>query len=359
MENIKFDVCWITINRSCNLRCSFCYASNTLESSKTMFFKDALKIVDFCHEANVEKIILIGGEPTLYCDVFDLIKYAKVKNIKVSIVTNGVKLSSLEYCKSLIESGIDEIGISLKGNDKNDFKYVTGKDMFVKVIDGMKNLKSLSYPFSCSMVITKSNLFTFLNGVKVAFKNGCNGISLSFAYDFCTSKEKDENYLIKNNPYYFIRAFVSQIDKLNKISNERWSFESGYPLCVFNDRQIKKFGGHLVTTCQLLNRNGIIFDTELCVLPCNTMHLIKMGKLGVDFESYDEFCHYVKEGLYKQVMSYITSLPSEDCKECPKLQNCGGGCVCFWTNTSFDKLKEKKDFLIKRAIEEVLDDSQD
>lgn len=358
MKNIKFDVCWITVNRSCNLRCYFCYALNTLESSKTMLFEDALKIVDFCDEANIEKIIIIGGEPTLYCDVVGLIKYAKGKNIKVSIVTNGVMLSSLEYCKSLIEAGIDEIGVSLKGDDKNSFKYITGKDMFGKVIDGMKNLKSLSYPFSCSMVITESNLFTFLNGVKIAFENGCSGVSLSFAYDFCTAKEKDENYLIKNNPYYFIRAFVSQIDKLNEISNEKWSFESGYPLCVFDDTQIKKFGGHLVTTCQLLNNNGIIFDTELNVLPCNTMHLIKLGKLGVDFNTYEDFCRYADESIYKQVMSYITSLPSEDCKKCSKLENCGGGCVCFWTNTSFDNLKEKKDFLIQRAIDEVPNDSQ-
>ena len=276
MKNLKFDVCWITVNRDCNLRCNFCYAMKTFDSAKTMPIESALKIIDFCCEAKIEKIIIIGGEPTLYREIIRLIKYAKERGLYVSLVTNGVMLSSLSYCKQLIQAKIDEIGISLKGNDEIDFKNITGKDLFSKVLGGMENLKMLSFPFSCSMVITKENLFTFLKGVEFAFNNGCKGVSLSFAYDFCTSKNKDDDYLIKNNPYYFVHSFVSQIDSLNLISNEKWSFESGYPLCIFTDEQIEKFGGHLVTTCQLLNRNGIIFDTDLNILPCNTMHSIKI-----------------------------------------------------------------------------------
>ena len=97
---MNLNTCWITLNRVCNLRCFFCYAKNTeYTSSSTMTFENVKAVIDFCKEGNIGHIILIGGEPTVYRELFDVIKYAAENGITSSLVTNGVMLSNIEYCK--------------------------------------------------------------------------------------------------------------------------------------------------------------------------------------------------------------------------------------------------------------------
>ncbi len=301
---------------------------------------DIDRIIDFCCEGNISNIVLIGGEPTLYPGIVDIVKKITDKKIKVSIVSNGVKYSSLDFCNSLKEAGLKIATISIKGNNKNDFKEVTGIDSFDAVIKGMDNLHRLDIPFGCSMVISQQNISTFLDGVKCAFGHGSNYIEFTFAYDFNESLNKDDDYLAKENPISLIKQFVSQIDELNKITGSRWNIESGFPLCVFGEENVEKLKCHLTSTCQLLCGSGIIFDTDLNVIPCNMMFDIKVGKFGVDFKNFKEFLDYTQNSKYKQPMDYLKSLPSKECLDCDFLKNCGGGCVAFWTNTSFDKMKE-------------------
>lgn len=339
--NIK--TCWITVNRVCNLRCFYCYAKNTEYSpNSTMCLADAKQVVDFCYEGGIGHIILIGGEPTVYSDLFELIEYAKNRGITSTLVTNGVKLSNLEYCKQLLACGIESINISIKGNDIDDFIRVTEFNKFDSVMAALRNLRAINAPFSCSMVITPENVLTFCKGVENAFTNGATYIGLSFAYDFCMETEKDPEYLVKNNPYKLILEFLSQVETLNNITNGNWSLECGFPLCLYSEEQLATLGSHLTTSCQLLERGGIIFDHSLQIIPCNTMFPIKLGKLGEDFKTFQEFQAFAESGFYKEAMDYLTSVPSEKCLQCDKLKFCGGGCVNFWTHCSFEELEEFK-----------------
>ena len=343
---MDINTCWLTLNRVCNLRCFFCYAKNTEYSpDSTMTLEKAKKIIDFCKEGNINHIILIGGEPTVYPDLFEVIKYAKDNGITSSLVTNGIKLKKLEYCKNLLDSGITRIDISVKGNDCQDFIRVTEFDKFGDVMSAIQNLNKLNAQFSCSMVITKENVKTFCQGVKNAFDNGAKYMGLSFAYDFCMDENKEKDYLLKNNPYQLITEFVSQIDTLNAITNEKWSIECGFPLCLYSEEQLNKLSSHLVTSCQLLENGGIIFDHELNIIPCNTMFPIKLGKLGKDFNSFDDFKEYSQNGQYREAIDYLISVPSEKCLDCKMLEYCGGGCVNFWTHCSFDELEKHKNLL--------------
>lgn len=307
-----------------------------------MSFDNAKKVVDFCEEAGIHNVILIGGEPSLYKELLDLIRYCNLKNIKPCLVTNGVALENIDYCRALVDAGISHIDISLKGNDRADFERVTGFDKLNSVTTAMHNLSSIGFQYTCSMVITSSNVKEFVRGIEYIFNNGGSFVNLSFGYDFCMDEEKDPNYLTNENPFILIKDFMSQIDQLNTLSDGHWSIECGFPLCVYSDKQIKELGVHLTTGCQLLSGNGIIFDPELNVIPCNVMFKIKMGKLGVDFNNYEEFSHYAEQEYYKNARDFLRSLPSEKCVNCEKQKYCGGGCVNFWTHVSFDDLERFK-----------------
>lgn len=66
---------WLTTNRSCNNRCEWCYAQNAIGNE--MDIDDAKKCVDVLKELKVKHIVLIGGEPTIYSHLIELLKYIK------------------------------------------------------------------------------------------------------------------------------------------------------------------------------------------------------------------------------------------------------------------------------------------
>lgn len=78
------------IVKSCNARCKFCYATfEDFTLKNQMSLKDAKTIVDKLKIAGVKKITFAGGEPTIYKNLFDIVKYTHESGIITSIITNG------------------------------------------------------------------------------------------------------------------------------------------------------------------------------------------------------------------------------------------------------------------------------
>ena len=78
MDNgkIAYKNCWLTLNHACNLNCKWCYAKDTgYLKSDDMSLDMAYDIIDICHDLSINHITLIGGEPTIYPHLFDVIDY--------------------------------------------------------------------------------------------------------------------------------------------------------------------------------------------------------------------------------------------------------------------------------------------
>lgn len=340
--------CTITLNRSCNLRCSFCYAKDTkyLENKK-MDFDKLKKIVDFCKEAKIKYIVLTGGEPTLYPQIFDLIKYIKNLNLVPTIATNGLLLYDYDFCKSLVQSGIEYIDVSLKGFDKKNYYQTCGVDGFDKYLQAIKNLALLRANFTCSMIITKSNVEDFCLGVNEVFKNGAKAMSFTFEIDNELSKTKDFSYLKNNNPFDLIESFISKMDLLNSMTNNNWWLEYSLPLCTFTKTQLSLLKGKMASPCQVLKKTGITFDEDMNLIPCNMFFSTKMGQFLKDFSNYSEFLNFSLSNNYKKITDSLSSVTDKECESCEFLNDCGGGCPALWKNFSLKKLKEFKNTLAR------------
>lgn len=345
LGNVKIDQCTITLTRNCNLRCSFCYAKKTgyIENDK-IEYKNLEKIVDFCSEAKVKYIVFTGGEPALYPDLVNILKYIRSKKHKmtVALATNGIMLKDIDYSKNLIDNGVEYIDISLKGKDKRECYETAGCDCFLQQMNAIHNLSVLPVEFTCSMVLTWDNVNTFCEAIKSAYDNGARQFSFTFVIDNEKSEERDLIYLEKNNPFTLIEAFISQIDKLNAVTKDWW-IEYSFPMCVFTEEQLLLFKGRLAAPCQIHKGNGVTFDTKMNLLPCN-MHIeSKMGQFGVDFLSYKEFEKLTEHSSYKCTMDSLKQLPSSYCSTCKYLESCYGGCPVIWKNCSFQAFKEFKE----------------
>lgn len=101
---------YIQVTRRCNQDCRFC--SNP-PNEKSIHLKTAFTTIDDFKKQSFDGVIFTGGEPTLYEKLPELVSYARQAGIAPRIISNAQKLADKSYLKSLVESGLDHIHISI------------------------------------------------------------------------------------------------------------------------------------------------------------------------------------------------------------------------------------------------------
>ena len=98
----------------CNLACTFCYATFP-QARRTLPLSDALAVIDQLAEAGTEKITFVGGEPTLYPHLSEVVHHASVQGLTTCIVSNGARLRQV-----LDRAGdaVNWVGLSVDSGDE-------------------------------------------------------------------------------------------------------------------------------------------------------------------------------------------------------------------------------------------------
>lgn len=125
----------------CNLRCPECPIGNHTLSrpSGEMDLQLFRKIVEPVSLKLIHLILYFQGEPFLALHLFEMIRYAKQRNIYVSTSTNGHFLDDRNI-RNILDSGLDRLIISLDGASQESYeKYRVGGD-FEKVKAGVRKL---------------------------------------------------------------------------------------------------------------------------------------------------------------------------------------------------------------------------
>ena len=353
LDEDRLMQCSIVLTHCCNLRCNFCYAKGAgYDENDSIDYCDLKRIVDFCCEAKVKYIFFTGGEPLTYPHLPEILQYIKTRQhpIITAIATNGVLLKEMELCKTLLDSGIGYIDISMKGKNREEWCEMTGHDGSEAQKQAIRNLASLPIEFTCSMVITPNNVQDFCESVQIAHDNGAKQFSFTFIIDNEESEEKDFAYLQKHDPVKLVSDFISQIDKLSEITDEWW-VEYSFPMCLYTEKQLKLLQGRLASPCQVHLKDSVTFNTKMDLLPCDFFISQRLGKFGRDFSSYQEFRLFSESDRYSNAMDEISKLPSSECSSCMYLDICYGGCPVLWKNYSFSAMKE---FKSKRMLDSNL-----
>jgi len=120
---------FLILTYDCNNRCKWCYASPSNFKKDLMDFEKIKKYLKLMKSLGIKPLGLLGGEPTLYPKLFDVIKLAKEFSFKVTLYTNGRKLSDEHFVKKLKELGLDFVNFSLQSGSK----YAQEHDKIVNV----------------------------------------------------------------------------------------------------------------------------------------------------------------------------------------------------------------------------------
>lgn len=313
---------WLTTNRTCNNKCNWCYALGCKD--KMMNFDEIKIYVNELYRYNVNKIILIGGEPTIYEKIIEIVKYIANKGIEVSMASNGRKFSDFNFAKKLVNVGLKNCNISIKGSDEEEYIKNTNSIGFNEMIKGYKNLEKLGINVSTSFVLCDMNYQNFDKFFDSFIKNGLNNISFQL---YKPSISEGENY---NAPtIQELADLCKYVFNKIKLTNIKFSFEMSIPLCCLDEMILNEMIDRncITTCCHLAKGTGIIFDSDFNILPCNHFvnHPLNNNKVVPQ-----KILNFWNSEIPIAFRNKIRTYPHENCVHCPKWKYCGGGCFLRW-----------------------------
>ena len=109
IKNNKYRQTYLDLTSKCNTNCIWC--SNTKYSMEDITLN---KVKEVCAGfRNRVEMRLLGGEPTIHPEIFEIIKIVKKYGHIPTIISNGIKFSNKEFCRKIKENGYVLVSLSM------------------------------------------------------------------------------------------------------------------------------------------------------------------------------------------------------------------------------------------------------
>lgn len=127
-------------NRSCNLRCLYCYAQSGQRLKNELTFKELCQVIAQAKNLGVRSVVIIGGgEPTIHPRFRDLVAFTDSLGIRPVIFTNTVSMTPnlarfLYDANASVMGKLDSLNPDIQG-------FLAGRrDAGAKIRDGLQCL---------------------------------------------------------------------------------------------------------------------------------------------------------------------------------------------------------------------------
>lgn len=144
-RNKKLENVAVMVTNKCNLSCKHCCASQIM-AKKDISFDIIKKVV----ELNPRQICITGGEPLLYENIEDVLRFIRKRyNGKLLLATNGILVN--KYIDMIVKY-FDKVEISIDGLNDDETSRYREKGVFKCVLDAVKMLKENGLKVAMSLV---------------------------------------------------------------------------------------------------------------------------------------------------------------------------------------------------------------
>lgn len=152
---------YLEVTNRCNLLCETCPRTfEELEPPADMSWELFTRIVD--QVPNVARVVLHGvGEPMLVKALPRMIRYLKDRGTYVLFNTNGTLLQPKKF-QQLIDTGLDELRVSLDAADRKSYAAIRGKDFFPRIVRGVSQFIA----YQQQMGVNMPRVSLWLTGLK-------------------------------------------------------------------------------------------------------------------------------------------------------------------------------------------------
>jgi radical SAM protein with 4Fe4S-binding SPASM domain len=295
----------IKLTNACNLRCKMCgqpregHEAGDAKFAPRHFFEQTVSLDKYKQILDEVKkrrpnIYLWGGEPFMYPDLIELIRYAKSLKLTVQINTNGLYLK--KYAKEIVDSGLDDLIVSIDGPEEVHDQVRGLKGTFKLVKQGIyaiheeKKKRGLKYPIIRVRGTISPYNFEYIYKLTEVAKD-LNADSLNFNWTWFTTTQTG-------------KAYQKMMKKVFETDAYSWiPYETDVILDPEKDR---KYDG--------IKKELIKFQNNDVDIPISMSPFIKPEQVENYYENiYETFGHDTCHSIY--VKSYI--LPNGDVTPCP------------------------------------------
>lgn len=331
----KIKTFWLALNYKCNNRCRGCYAAKSGFVDMPMRLEDAFQIVEMMSEVGAKDGLLIGGEPTLYENLVEIIQYGRAHNIEMKLVTNGRKLSDTDYLQKLVEAGLKHSSVSIEGANESTHNCVTATQSYYEVLRAIKNCRDLGVSFNTLLTINRRNYLEVIPLAELLHDLGVTNILYNIGLPSCgKDSEPDEEYLL--NPAE-VAAVIENAYLILKAKGIKVKFFATVPLCLIKEEVLSSMlrddyisdGVH----CHIYYGTGVVFEPNGNVLPCTHFvnhPLFNLKENGITKSKDFADKWYGEKGIHGSFRKALWNYPHENCRGCKHWGKCIGGCPFLW-----------------------------
>ncbi len=235
-------VLWL--GQTCNLRCHFCYFLDRIakKDHPEHPFMSLDKAKQICttlvdHYANCA-IDIQGGEPMIYPDIYELVRYCRDIGLIPTLITNAIVLDNYDKCQRLIDSGIRDLLISVHGIGETYSKIVGVPGAHARQMKALENLQKIGLPFRFNCVLSKEALPQIREISHLAINSGARVVNF-IAFNPFEDQQNSDKRSSENVPRYSdikpnLDAALDILDDAGIECNVRY-----IPFCIVSERHRK------------------------------------------------------------------------------------------------------------------------
>lgn len=291
----------IEITLRCPLRCIHCYSRGG-EDQREYSTEQVKSILRQLHASGVEIVDIVGGEPFIRKDIFDILEYARKLGQKVMVNTNGVLLdeSKVRKLKEVYPDLV--LGVSIDGASAKTCDYVRGTGTFQKALNAVELLVRAGFKVVPLFVVNRMNWREFGEYVRMMKDKGVHGI-----------------YVDRFVPVGRGRENASVLD----MDVEEW-FEALKYIHDVVRRESENIVFYLEESIKLercsagYSHASILNDGR--VVPCGHFRYQEDFVMGNILEQDFSEIWWNYRGL---------TMNNDECEYCPLFPSCGGGCPAY------------------------------
>lgn len=318
----------VALTYRCNLQCRFCYASCGCTKTKgfpelpARSVKEILAVIK--NEAEVPSVSFTGGEPTLRCDLCELISFAKSLGMWTNLITNATLITQ-DLARSFKKCGLDSSQVSLEAADEDIHdSIVREKGAFGRTLKGLKHLKEAGIRVHTNTTISALNKNHLLKIPELIKEIGIDKLSMNMIMPEGSALDNIDDVIVT---YTEIGDIVLGVFNHAQKLGLEFMWYSPTPVCIFNPI-IHGLGNKGCAACDGL----LSIAPDGNILPCSS-YPQSMGNIltmkgrfreiwkGPRFEFFQEkkFAHKI-------------------CRKCEHLSVCNGACPLYWKQLGYKEL---------------------
>ncbi len=333
-KNLSFPIqASLYLNSSCQLNCKFCFFQDKRKIySKIRSYEDWIKLIKAMKEYGIIYISILGGEPTLYNGIDNILLFLEKESIKTTITTNAINIKD-STMDIICNSKYITPTISLESLDVDLNSYLMG-------VDPNNALKTINR-------LLKRNKIPRINGVYTNQKDE----DIYKMIDFCVNNKITEYYLsyfidLTNNfelkkhsildmrklrervlNYIYLKGYDDKINFQVQGCLLYSAYEDDKSICIDSKYEKIKYG------CEAGNTKIEIMP-DGSVLPC-----VLFGNEDFDYKNaFDEDIKSIWNSADYLIKLREFKCINNVCLKCKFYDFCNGGCPAL-------KLKNKQSII--------------